>query len=418
MKTLQQWYNENQISYSDKQTLNKMGVGDYDYHNLQDLKQMVSCEYWAKSSSIRNEITNPIRRISFFTPDFNDSKPDASNYSCALVQDSSFQDWVIIYRPSYTNDDFIYSDVIVKRIYDIGETERDLSSYHPISAVAPNYGSFNDFVTWPYVVVKDLPSDGKYNPDKYILPLDIVKINRGSYSHFAVYLGNKQVCNYLNSGTSFDFDSGGTQFDTWNKLVGLDDYSTNYAAYVAGGAAATGMGGVFALSSAVASSPSWGTSGGVITIYHPRIPFKRKSEIIRHMAKAIDTQYGKKTWDNIVFPYFNSLVPTEKKNYNWSVRNCEHLTNRLVLGINISTQVDSSRNFNLRSEVFNSGTSSQAPSFDDLTSSDCSYEKNKINNYIQQAESNRTYTRPKYQIEQEKFTARIEVRPNPPCKIQ
>ena len=71
------------------------------------------------------------------------------------------------------------------------------------------------------------------------------------------------------------------------------------------------------------------------------------------MAKAINTQYGKKTWDNYIpiLGYANALVPTEKKNYNWSVRNCEHLTNRLVLGINISVQVDSSRNFNLRDEV-------------------------------------------------------------------
>jgi len=68
-------------------------VGDYDYHNLQDLKQMVICSDASRSNSeIRNEITNPIRRISFFTPDFNDSKPDASNYSCAIVEDSNYQD--------------------------------------------------------------------------------------------------------------------------------------------------------------------------------------------------------------------------------------------------------------------------------------------------------------------------------------
>jgi hypothetical protein len=69
-----------------------MGVGDYDWHNLQDLKQMVLCSNASRNNSeIRNEITNSIRKITFFTPAFNDSKPDASNYSCGLVEDSSYQ---------------------------------------------------------------------------------------------------------------------------------------------------------------------------------------------------------------------------------------------------------------------------------------------------------------------------------------
>jgi hypothetical protein len=104
--------------------------------------------------------------------------------------------------------------LITKRTYDINEAESNLNGHHPILAVAPSYGSFSDFVTSPYVTVKDLPSEAKYNPDKYILPLDIIRIDRGSFSHFAVYIGNGQVCNYLNSGVSFDFGSGGTKFDT------------------------------------------------------------------------------------------------------------------------------------------------------------------------------------------------------------
>ncbi len=387
MKTLQQWYNEGQINYADKQALNKMGVSDYDYHNLQDLKQMDLCGYWAKlSSNIKDEITNPIRKITFFTPSFNDSKPDASNYSCALVEDSNYQDWAISYRPSYV--DSISSDAVVKKIYDVNEVENSLNSGFPILAVAPSYGSFNDFVTWPYVTVKDLPSDGKYNPDKYILPLDVVKTVGRNIDHYAVYLGSGQVCNYNWSGS---------KFYTWQELMGAGSSNS--------------------LAELFNSTGSSGASGKVV-VHHPRIPFKCKEEIIRHLSKAVKSKYGKKTLDNYLLLYVNSIIPTEKRNYNWSVRNCEHFANRIVLGINISAQVDSSRNFNLRDEVWDSGTSSQAPDFDDLTSSDCSYEKNQINNYIQQAESNRNYTRSRTQIEQEKFTARIEVRPNPPCKIQ
>jgi hypothetical protein len=77
--------------------------------------------------------------------------------------------------------------------------------------------------------------------------------------------------------------------------VGLEDYSVNYASYASGSVVATAMGGIFASSYASSSVPSRRTGGGTITVYHPRIPFKRKNEIISHMAKAIDTQYGKKT---------------------------------------------------------------------------------------------------------------------------
>jgi hypothetical protein len=51
--------------------------------------------------------------------------------------------------------------------------------------------------------VKDLPSDAKYNPDKYILPLDIVKTIGKNINHYAVYLGNGWVCNYNWSGSEF-----------------------------------------------------------------------------------------------------------------------------------------------------------------------------------------------------------------------
>ena len=53
---------------------------------------------------------------------------------------------------------------------------------------------------------------------------------------------------------------------------------------------------------------------------------------------------------------------------------------------------------------------STSKKFDDLTSS-YSAEKERIEKYINQAESNRAYTRPRGQIEEEKFETRIEVYP-------
>lgn len=87
-QSLQNWYNSSQINYSEKERLNKIGINDYEHYNLQDLKQILLCEEWAKNSSeIRNKLSGrTIKKIVFFTPVFNDSKPDASNYSCAIVE--------------------------------------------------------------------------------------------------------------------------------------------------------------------------------------------------------------------------------------------------------------------------------------------------------------------------------------------
>lgn len=88
-KSLQDWYYSDDITYSEKERLNEIGVSDYNYHYSQDLKQILNCENWAKENSeIRNKLTGRIKKIIFFTPDFNDSKPDASN-SCAIVRDDN-----------------------------------------------------------------------------------------------------------------------------------------------------------------------------------------------------------------------------------------------------------------------------------------------------------------------------------------
>lgn len=60
---------------------------------------------------------------------------------------------------------------------------------------------------------------------------------------------------------------------------------------------------------------------------------------------------------------------------------------------------------------------SQRDYLDNLTFS-YYYEKDKIVEHINKAENNRSYTRSKYTIENERFQERIEVYPKEWCKIQ
>lgn len=49
-RSLQSWYSDNDITYSEKERLNEIGVSDYSYHYLQDLKQILNCENWVKDN--------------------------------------------------------------------------------------------------------------------------------------------------------------------------------------------------------------------------------------------------------------------------------------------------------------------------------------------------------------------------------
>jgi len=174
-KILQAWYNNGDINYSQKETLNKIGINDYNYYYLQDLKQILNCENWAKGSSeIRSKLAGRIKKIIFFTPSFNDSKPDASNYSNAIVTDGNNDNWVIVYRPSYVRN--IQSDVFIQKVENSVlaiEAESRLNGDYPIFATVSSLRS--DTLDKPFVRVWKLSSDAKHNPDKYIFPFDIVK---------------------------------------------------------------------------------------------------------------------------------------------------------------------------------------------------------------------------------------------------
>lgn len=404
-KKLYEWFGSGDITGEEGYILGKMGVDEYnDYYTLQDLKQMLRCRDWARFSEIEWNLDGKIKKIIFFTPNFNDSKPDASNYSSAIITDGNNDTWVIVYRPSYVSG--IKDDVMIKRITGqvapglvaersssvASEAERDLNGDCPISGAAPPFESISsDYTDEPYVRSGILPYDARNNPDKYVLPLDIVKRPINSrFDHYAIYVGNEWVVELPGLLES-------VKFVTWKNF------------WDGGGS----------------SSSSSSGSGRTKTVYHPQMPFKRKHDIIRHIAKAIRHGYG----------------DCGCHNYNVGVNNCEHFANACVLGINNSSQgigevglidvspfplnfFNTSRNFGSAIEdgldainmPLNTRIRKCGRKFDDLTSNYYN-EKERIERCINQAENNRSYTRSKYQIEQEKFEERIVVYPRDNCRV-
>jgi hypothetical protein len=114
------------------------------------------------------------------------------------------------------------------------------------------------------------------------LPLDIVSKGRGQYAHFAVYLGNGQTCSYNSSGTSIV---------SLASIIG-DNTSAGWAASLgaSSGSSSSGSSGA-----SVSGSAAYALfSGGSLTVHRPKIPFKRKERIIRNMAEALESNYGKR----------------------------------------------------------------------------------------------------------------------------
>jgi len=399
-KYLQEWYNQGDITYSEKEKLNKIGVSDYGYYSLNDLKQILRCEGWARENwEIRDKLNGRIKRIVFFTPNFNSGKLDASNYSCAIVTDGNDQIWVISYRPSYVAN--IESDLVIEEVSNASEVENKLNGEYPGVALKA-VDIFTEIINRKFCVRwKSLPYDAKNNPDRYILPLDIVTrpIN-DSLNHYAVYLGNKWVAELPGHES--------TKFVSWDRFC-------------------KGSSGGFSSSSSSGS--------GIIGLVHPQMLFKRKENIIRHIAKTINHGYGG------CHCHF----------YNAATNNCESLVNYWILGFSRPTQGSNlaggiimggapelimgslsllgptpSSTANNFKTFFSSLTEMGFPSeasvirqserFENLASS-FSSEKERIEDCIRNSENNRSYTRPKYQIEQEKFETRIEVYPKDWCRV-
>ncbi|RHZ35222.1 hypothetical protein [endosymbiont GvMRE of Glomus versiforme] len=373
---LQAWYNNGDISYSEKERLNKLGVGDYENYSLKNLKQILFCERVAKDTWIRNKIDGTITKIEFFWPRIN-TVNFTTNYSVAFVRNSNGTWWVIVYRSSYAGE--IESDLIVKTINgnDRDRIRRELSSDNPILALAPtsNWISVGEIIKSPYVNIKTLPSEAKNNPDRYILPLDIVKrpIGTSGFYHFAIYLGDKWVVHITGK-------EEGVNFDSWYNFCNPS-----------GG-----------------SSSSAGLGSGTITKYHPVVPFKQYEIVYPHIANAIASSYGKARSKRI------GEIDLDVYDYYW--KNCEAIANEIIFGIDTSIQsrgndaqislrrlIEATTN-KLGSLPCSSGT--YRVFFDQ--SLDC----------MGDAQKNRIYNRSQEITKDECFNGYIEVQPNPPCKIQ
>jgi hypothetical protein len=266
----------------------------------------------------------------------------------------------------------------ISRIWKKNKTKRletKIQSENPILAVMSDSEiSLKDIIKFS-VLVNELPSDVINNPDQYLLPLDIVSrpIAKMSFRHYAIYLGNKKVVHITGEGT---------KCESWDEFYKPTSSSAGSS--------------YFSFFSIFSSNLSMLGGTGNLTRHHPIIPFKKQEAIIEDISKAVTINYGKGT-------------------YSITSNNCEHLVNMCVLGINRSGQVDGKfwkPSFWLYKEF-----KSEADKFNYQNSSYKSY-KSHIEKCIRQAEESRNYTRTKYEIERERFDERIELQPNPPCKIQ
>ncbi|CAI2193761.1 2128_t:CDS:2 [Funneliformis geosporum] len=256
-----------------------------------------------------------------------------------------------VYRPSYVAN--IESDLVVEKVSNSCEAERKLNGDYPITAITEKFFDMSsiNFSDTPYLKIKSLPDAVRSNPDKYLLPLDIV--HRGV--HFGVYLG--EFCDP--SSKNFNIGSNSGSALLLSSLFASSSLSSSSSPFS-----------LFASASASSSSSSvLGSNDKKVIRFHPKVPFKKKDIIIRHIAKAISYDSAQTSSINILFrvTYNSCLSLTEQI----------EMTNRIL---------------------------------DDLTSS-YSYEKGRIERYIQESESNRNYTCSKYRIEQEKFQERIIVYP-------
>ena len=418
-QTLNQWHLAGKLTNLEREALLRLGFNKQSYY-LQDLKQALRCKSFAERNGLKNSITKAIKTIVFLNPLLNleEEKLSIYNYSCALVRDTDNQVWLVVFRPSYNSE--IFSDLIVQRVSDPQEAETKLNWHHPVLALAPSQGNYYDFVNPPYVTRGNFYRSNLNWPDRYLLPLDVLEVGRSSssssscslFTHVCVYLGNGIVCNY---------DSDGAHFE---RLGNLFEENTSKMKFV-----------------------------------RSKIPFKRTSEIVEHLARATRVEYGKQPnvtgfWNGfgigggivlagatIIAPFTGgaslfgfglftgsiSAVPQivrigQKNQYHLSLRNCQNFANRVVFGINFSQEKPSliDRDFGLKEELWDSGADAiTSPDLSQLCSQEaCQSERTQIEKHIQEAQKNQERFSTNLPATQEQFRERIEVRPSPPCWIQ
>lgn len=378
-KSLQSWYNSDDITYSQKEVIKKFGVGDY-YPECErrDFKKI-----WYLNEIFERRkpsIYGRIQKMIFFSAWWN------NNLIIAINGEGSYGVHLIIYEMPWKN----MSEVLETRLIDSGysylssaidkahDVEGKLKGSNPIFYKYPslelkyndNYYQFKDVKTTDLY----LPSSNVENhPDEYLKPLDIVKVHSSSgWFHSAIYLGNGKVC-HARPGKDDTSSYGG--------------YSSSYGGYSYGSSSYSYY------DYDVSRGDSWGWievtswknflkflgSPNKVVRLHPLVPYKSKDKVTNDLAEAIEgaVKYYEKRGR------FRTRVDDNGKS-----NNCEHFVNLITHGIDISEftekkKVEKGHEYAERYKYYNleSKMSENSSFFSSLTSSHQGSRISQVKNY-------------------------------------
>jgi len=138
---------------------------------------------------------------------------------------------------------------------------------------------------------REFDTDSFFDPKEHFKPLDVIWVKRSDkhshlpYHHVGVYLGNNRLVNIA----------------TYYKKENSQRKKSKEAR--------------------ISSFQTFLKDSEKLIVYTPIIPSKRPSLILEQIRTIVETEY-------------------QRDNYSLSSRNCEHLSNILVYGVNKSHQVD------------------------------------------------------------------------------
>ena len=327
-KNLYDWWG-NGIDGEQKDVIKEFGVDvSSSSKKRYDKWDLLKLWYWARILE-KNRwdigISGKIQQMNFFSADWN------NNLIAIINGEGSYGVNLLVYEmpmqstgnPSSGDLEKFYIDggysYLSSAKDKVKELEKTLKGDNPIlyrnsiTVDYYDYGSSNYPMNFRGDVVKriELPSDARYNPDKYVKPLDIVLVVNRKMVHACIYLGDKNVCHVLGEG------GGRVKIDSWSKFLSV-------------------------------------IQSEKILRYHPVIAFKKPDVLIKHIAKSIEgtSNYFSAGTKRVSDDGSFSLYKGRENSSN----NCENFTNVCVLGINFSELAarkkgNSDATFNTQSSV-------------------------------------------------------------------
>lgn len=331
-KNLYNWHNSGDISYSEKNTLTKLGVDDNSYSSntypLANLKKLCHSDDIFKRNkwSIGNDKAQtlilfsaewnknlvlvvhgdgsygvkllvyemPSRNMSELLKAFNVS--DGSYYNVSSANSRAYEvennlksanpiryksPYLYVsypYYSDYSHLDSVFPNEVEKTTLYSGSVPS--YSYSDMSSTKSFLGSFASYnQTYKYNDVSHLLNSSYdsflrcTDPDSIVKPLDIIKSSEKKTVHTAIYLGNGRVTHKLKDGIRID------DWKDFGVAVGHPD---------------------------------------TMTRYHPVIAFKNPEDIIKHIAELIN----------------------QGDSFNIVNNNCEHFANKCVLGLDFSEHAE------------------------------------------------------------------------------